>query len=458
MEYSAKLRLRRAIEVLELTNKLFPRCASLKYYPLVVAKSRGCRIVDSDGNEYIDFVSGAAVFNIGHLHEDIVKAIVEQLGKYMAYPLVYFYAEEPCLLARKLTEITPGSFQKKVLFGFSGSDAVDIALQVSMAYTGRDYVLAFRGSFHGSTYLSMSASGIFGETVRSTFKLSKNVLFAEYANPYRNPWGINGYENPVELSNRALDTVEKAFRSTGGNIAAVILEPVQGDGGIIVPPRYFVQELAKLTREYGALLVVDEVKTGMGRTGRWWAIEHFRVEPDLLVAGKALGGGMPISAVIGRSSVLDSVPPVGLMFTLAGHALSVASALATIEIIEKEKLVERASRLGEHLYRRLVEIGNSSRIVDDVRGLGLLIGLEVVENKSSKKPSKPLALKTVWRAWENGVILLTVGTHGNVIRVAPPLNIPEEDVEKALVALENSIRDVEEDKVPDDVLNYMTGW
>lgn len=458
MGIPTKLKLEKVLKVLELTSNVFPKCAFLKYYPFAISKGRGCRVVDLDGNEYIDFVSGACVFSIGHLHEKVVKAVEEQLGEYMAYPLVYFYEEKSCTLAEKLVEIAPGSFKKKVLFGFSGSDAVDLALMIARAATGRRYVVAFKGSFHGSTYLSMSASGIFSEEVRRKLMLAEQVVFAEYANPYRNPWGIDGYEDPVELSNRALDTVEEAVRSMQGDVAAIVFEPVQGDGGIVVPPKQFLEGLSRLAKEYGILLVADEVKTGMGRTGRWWAVEHFNVVPDVLVAGKALGGGMPISAVVGRADVLDALPPLGLSFTLAGHALSVIAALATIEVIEREKLVERAAWLGERLLKMLREVGEESSIVGDVRGLGMLIGLEVVEDKKAKKPSKQLALKAVWRAWEQGVILLTVGVYGNVIRVAPPLNIPVEDAAKAVEVLRGALRDAEEGRVPDEVLNYMIGW
>lgn len=457
-EIPVKLKLSKAMDVAKLSEEVFPRCAFLKYYPLVVARGKGSRIVDVDGNEYIDFVSGAAVFNIGHLHEDVVKAVLSQLERYMVYPLVYFYTEEPCLLAKKLVEITPGSFGKKVLFGFSGSDAMDLALMISRAYTRKRYIVTFKGSFHGSTYLSMSASGIYSEDVRRTFLLSGDVVFAEYPNPYRNPWDINGYENPVDISNLALESVERVVKSLNGDVAAVAFEPVQGDGGVVVPPEYFVRELFRLTREHGIVLLVDEVKTGIGRTGRWWAIQHFGVEPDIIVVGKAVGGGMPISAVIGRTEVLDSLPPVGLSFTLSGHALSVASALATLEIVERENLVGRARVLGEHISTRLLELAERCEVVGDVRGKGLLIGVEVVASKRQKTPSKPIALKIIWRAWERGVILMTVGVHGNVLRIAPPLNIPIEDVEKALEIIGTSIADVEEGKVPDQVIKYMTGW
>ncbi|MEM4854755.1 MAG: aspartate aminotransferase family protein [Thermosphaera sp.] len=454
-----KLNLEKSLRVIELDHEVFTKVASLKYYPLAVNSAKGSRLTDFDGNEYIDFVSGAAVFNIGHLHEDIVATIRKQLEKLIAYPQVYFYVEEPCALAKKLIEITPGSFKKKVIFGFSGSDAVDMALTIARAYTGRKHILSFTGSYHGATYFSMSVSGIWKEEVRRHFQLLKEVLFAVYPNPYRNPWGIDGYEDPKSLTNLALDSVEKLIKDVGGDVAAIIVEPIQADGGIVVPPDDFMRGLARLSYEYGSVLVVDEIKTGVGRTGRWWAVEHFGIEPDVIVAGKALGGGMPISAVVGRADIFDGIPVYGTMgFTLSGHSVSAVAALKTIEVIEKEKLIERANIVGNNIYRILVELKEKSNIVGDVRGKGMLIGVEIVRNKKDKTPDKPSAQKIVWRSWEKGVVLMTVGTHGNVLRIAPPLNIRNEEVEKAVQVIESSVSEVEKGMVADEVLKYMVGW
>ncbi|MEM2026120.1 MAG: aminotransferase class III-fold pyridoxal phosphate-dependent enzyme, partial [Desulfurococcaceae archaeon] len=196
-----KLKLSEAVKVVKLTENLFPKCAFLKYYPLVVTRALGSKLWDADGNEYVDFISGAAVFNIGHLHPDVVSSIEKQLKLYLAYPIVYFYNIGSCELAKKLIEITPGSSNKKVLFGFSGSDAMDMALMISRASTQRKYVVSFKGSFHGSTYLSMAASGIISDEHRELFQLPTDIIFADYPNPYRNPWNIDGYENPQDLSN-----------------------------------------------------------------------------------------------------------------------------------------------------------------------------------------------------------------------------------------------------------------
>jgi len=449
---------KRLLDIVERDKKVFPRGVSLKYCPLVVESARKWFIRDIEGREYIDFVSGAVVYPIGHLHEEVVGAIKSQLEKYMGYPIVYFYAREPLELAEKLINITPGNFEKKVFFGFSGSDAVEVSILVSRAAKRAKYIVSFYDSFHGSLYITFSASGIFSEEVKRAVLAFRDVILIPYPNPYRNPYGVDGYEKPVELSNIVLRELEKVFASRSAEISSVVLEPIQGDGGIVVPPEYFIRELRKLCSEYDVLLVDDEVKTGVGRTGKWWGIEHYSVTPDLLVAGKGLGSGMPISAVIGRADVMDSYPDGGIGYTLSGHTLSVVAAIATLRVIERENLVERARELGDYIVKRLREMSERFEIIGDVRGKGLLIGVDIVRDKIKKTPDKPLALKIVWRAWEKGLVLLTVGRYGNVVRIAPPLNTPREVVERALEIIEESVRDVLEGRVSDVVLTYMKGW
>ncbi|MCC6033991.1 MAG: aspartate aminotransferase family protein [Desulfurococcaceae archaeon] len=448
----------RILDVVERDKRVFPRGISLKYSPLVVESARKWFIRDIEGREFIDFVSGAVVYPIGHLHEDVVNAIKSQLEKYLGYPIVYFYAREPIDLAEKLINITPGNFEKKVFLGFSGSDAVEVAILVSRAAKRAKYVVSFYDSFHGSLYMTFSASGIFGEDVKRAVLASSDIILVPYPNPYRNPYGIDGYEKPVELSNIVLRELEKIFISRSAEISSILLEPIQGDGGIVIPPEYFIRELGKLCSEHGILLVDDEVKTGVGRTGKWWGIEHYGVIPDLLVTGKGLGSGMPISAVIGRADVMDSYPEGGLGYTLSGHTLSAIAALATLKVIERDNLIERARDLGSYIIKRLREMSEQFEIIGDVRGKGLLIGVEIVRDKVKKTPDKPRTLKILWRAWEKGLILLAVGKYGNVVRIAPPLNIPREVVDKALEIIEESIRDVLEGRVPDTVLTYMRGW
>ncbi|WP_461864153.1 aspartate aminotransferase family protein [Thermococcus sp.] len=451
-------KIERSLRIAELDETYLPRASGLKYYPLAVAKAKGSRVWDADGNEYIDFLTSAAVYNIGHGHPKVLRAINDQLTKFLNYTVAYFYEEPAVKLAEKLTKITPGEFEKKVTFGFSGSDSVDSSIKIARAYTKRRHILSFKGSYHGMTYGALSATGIIdAETKEAIFPIG-NVHFVEYPDPYRNPWGVGGYENPSELSNRALEEVERKVRELHGNVAGIIIEPIQGDAGVIIPPKEFIKGLRELTEEYGIVFIDEEVQTGMGRTGKWWGIEHFSAIPDVMVSAKALGGGMPISAVIGRAEIMDSVPVPLLVFTHLGHAVSASAAIATIEAIKEEKLVENAKKLGDFVMKRFREMQENYNIIGDVRGKGLLIGVDIVKDQKSKAPDKATALKISWRAWEKGLILITFGKYGNVLRIAPPLNISEEDLEEGLNIIEESIKDVLAGKVPDEVVNFMKGW
>ena len=239
------------------------------------------------------------------------------------------------------------------------------------------------------------------------------------------------------------------------NVATIVFEPIQGDGGVVIPPSDFLKGLRELADKYGVVLVADEIQTGMGRTGEWWVVEHYNVVPDLIVSGKALGGGMPISAVIGKSDIIDSPPTIGFLFS--GHTPCASAALATISVIEEE-LVERARVLGDYALKRLREIQEEYSIIGDVHGCGLMIGVEIVKNRETKEPDRTAALKICWRAWEKGLITMTFGKHGNVIRIAPPLNIPKTDLEKGLEIIEDSIKDTLHGLIPDKVVEYMRGW
>ncbi|AEC51583.1 pyridoxal phosphate-dependent aminotransferase [Pyrococcus sp. NA2] len=445
------------LKVVELDEKYLPRAIGFKYYPLVIERARGSRVWDKDGNEYIDFLTSAAVFNVGHAHPKVVEAIKEQVDKFLNYTIGYLYTEPPVKLAKLLTEITPGNFEKKVTFGFSGSDAVDSSIKASRAYTKKVHIISFRHSYHGMTYGALSVTGIVDENVKSVVQPMSNVHIVDYPDPYRNPWNIDGYENPSELANRALDEVEKKIKELNEDVAGIILEPIQGDAGVVIPPTEFMKGLKKLTEEYGIVFIDEEVQTGMGRTGKWWAIEHFDVVPDLLVSAKALGGGMPISAVVGRAEIMDSVPSPLFVFTHVGHAVNASAAIATINVIKEEKLVERARELGDYAIKRFRELQEEYPIIGDVRGRGLMIGVDIVK-EGTKDPDRELAQKICWRAWEKGLIIITFGKHGNVLRIAPPLTISKEDLDRGIEIIEEAIKDAINGKVPDEVIKFLRAW
>lgn len=447
-----------SLKIAELDEKYIPKASGLKYYPLAVARAEGSKVWDIDGNEYIDFLTSAAVYNIGHRHPKVVKAIKEQIDKVLNYTMAYLYEEPPVKLAKMLTEIAPGNFEKKVTFGFSGSDSVDSSIKAARAYTKKKHIISFLHSYHGMTYGALSATGIIKPEVKEVIHPIKEIHFIEYPDPYRNSWGIDGYENPMELTNVALDNVERKIKDLSGDIAGIIIEPIQGDAGVVVPPSEFVKELKKLTEEYGIVFIDEEVQTGMGRTGKWWAIEHFDVIPDILASAKALGGGMSISATIGRAEIMESVPVPLFVFTHLGHAVNSSAAIATIEAIKEERLIERAKKLGKYVIKRFEEMKEQYEIIGDVRGKGLLIGVDIVKDEKTREPDRTTALKICWRAWEKGLIVITFGKHGNVLRIAPPLNIPKEDLDKGLEIIEDAIKEVLSGKVPDEVVKFLRGW
>jgi len=444
------------LQIVEQEDKYIPKACALKYYPLVVDEASGSIVKDVDGNEFIDFLTSAAVYNIGHKHPKVVAAAKKQMDQVINYTMAYFYEKQPIDLAKRLVEITPGKFPKKVTFGFSGSDGVDSAIKASRAYAGRYTIMAFEHSYHGMTYGALSATGIVDINAKKRLG-TMEVKFVEFPDPYRNTFGIDGYEHPDELSRKALDAIDETISNLDEKPACIIVESIQGDAGVIIPPRAFLKGLKELVESYGILFVDEEVQVGMGRTGKLWAIEHFGVEPDLLVTAKALGGGFPISTVVGKAEVMDSVPQPLFVFTHIGHAVNASAALAAIDVVEEEKLPEQAMHKGKQIVEQFKEMSKRYPIIGDVRGMGLLVGVDIVR-PGTKEPDKDTAQKICWRAWEKGLILITFGKHGNVLRIAPPLNIPSDQLNKAMAIIDESISDVLQGKVSDDVLQFMRGW
>ena len=294
------------------------------------------------------------------------------------------------------------------------------------------------------TYGALSATGVVSSEVKRVIYPMKEIHFVEYPDPYRNSWGIDGYEDPVELSNVALDSVEKCIREFEGDVAAIITEPIQGDAGVIIPPQEFMRGLKKLTEKYGMLFIDEEVQTGMGRTGRWWAIEHFNVSPDILATAKALGGGMPISATVGRAEIMDSVPIPLFVFTHLGHAVNASAADATISVVKEEGLVGRSRMLGEYALKRFEEMKEKYHIIGDVRGKGMMIGVEFVRDRETKEPAKVERDKIMTKAFQRGLVLLGAGV--SALRLAPPLILTREQADIGLNLFEDALNEVERGK------------
>ena len=412
----------------------------VRWYPLVVKEGRGATIIDVDGNEYIDFNSGLAVMNVGQCHPKVVEAIKKQAEKLLHYSLTDFLYEEAVRLAKKLCEIAPGSFEKKVFFCNSGAETVEGALKVARGHFkgSRTYALAYSGSFHGRTLgaLSLTASK---PVQRKWFSpLLPGVEHIPYPYCYRCPWK---QEYP-DCGLWCIDFIEKWYLEKyvpPDEVAAIIFEPISGEGGYIVPPKEYWPEIRKLADEHGFLMISDEVQAGMGRTGKWWAIEHWGVAPDLILSAKALGGGLPLGAIIGRADVMD-LPRGSHASTFGGNPVACSAALAVISAIEEENLLEAARRKGEYVVKRLREMEEKYEIIGDIRGKGLMIGVELVKSRETKEPAVEETKQILQNSFKKGLLLISAGI--STLRIAPPLVISEEELDKGLSIVEEEIRKV----------------
>jgi 4-aminobutyrate aminotransferase / (S)-3-amino-2-methylpropionate transaminase / 5-aminovalerate transaminase len=392
---------------------------------LVVDRADGARIWDADGREYLDFGGGIACQNLGHRPDRVVRAIHEQADRFLHQCFMVGVYEPYVEVCRRLNELWPGTAETKSLLVNSGAEAVENAVKIARAATGRPAVVVFDRAFHGRTTLTMAM------TSKLVYKqgfgpLAPEVYRAPAPYPYR---GVS--------CEHAVHGLELLFKQDvdPASVACLVLEPVQGEGGFIPMPPEFVRALRRLCDEHGILYVDDEVQSGCGRTGTVWAIERLGIEPDLLVSGKSLGGGLPLAAVTGRADLMDAVHPGGLGGTFGGNPLACAAAAAVLEEVAAPGFRERAEHVAELMRRRLEEIAARHRLVGEVRGLGAMLALELREQ------SPAAAAATTAAAFERGLIVLSCGLHGNVIRLLPPLTATDEELERGLVILEEALGD-----------------
>jgi len=450
------MKLEKSLEIVERDRRVISQASRIAYYPLVVDRASGSKLWDVDGNEYIDFLSGAAVNNVGHCHPRVVEAIREQAGRLIHNTLGYTYYEVAVELAERLVKLTPGGFRKRVSFSLSGSDANDGAIKLARASTGRSKVVSFLGSYHGTTYGALTLSAITPRMRRRLGPLLPGIYHVPYPDCYRCYFALTYPEcglHCLEHIELMLDMVLPP-----DEVAAFILEPIQGDAGIVIPPDEFWPRLKRLCEEHGILFIDEEVQTGFARTGRMFAIEHWGVDPDALIVAKPIAAGLPMAAIIARAELMERWVAPAHLFTTEANPVACAAALAVLDIIEGENLPERAERLGEKALRRLREMMESYELIGDVRGRGLLIGVDLVRSRETREPARAEAMKVCWRAWERGLVMISFGRFGNVLRIAPPLTITEEELMEGLDIVEASIRDVSEGRVPDSVLEKMVAW
>ncbi len=407
--------------------------------PVFVREARGALVTDVDGNTFIDFAGGIGATNVGHLDPRVVGAIKEQ-AETLVHTAFQAAPYKPFVeLAEKLNALVPGRFEKKTIFANSGSEAVENAVKISRAHTGRGALLAFGNGLHGRTLLGMTLTSKTGPFKEGFGPFAPEVYRVPAPYPYRCP---AGKDCSGGCRGDCFGFVEEALEGEVGAeaLAAVILEPVSGEGGFIPFPDFYLRRLRELCDEHGILLIADEIQTGFGRTGKMFAIEHSGVAPDLLTASKSLAGGMPLSAVIGRAEVMDSVEPGGLGGTFGGNPVACAAALAVLKVFEEDDLLSRAGMIGERVMGAIREMQEKyPDFIGDVRGRGPMAAMELVKDPKSRAPDKERAALVAETALQKGLMLLTAGQHANVIRTLMPLSITDDELDEGLCILDRAV-------------------
>ena len=396
-------------------------------HPIFAERARNSMVVDVEGREFIDFAGGIAVLNTGHLHPKILKAVEEQLHK-LTHTCFQVLAYEPYVeLCEKINARVPGDFAKKTLLVTTGSEAVENAVKIARAATGRAGVIAFTGAYHGRTMMTLGLTGKVAPYSAGMGLMPGGIFRALY------PCELHG----VSVDD-AIESIERIFKNDAEprDIAAIIIEPVQGEGGFNVAPKDFMARLRALCDQHGIVLIADEVQTGAGRTGTFFAMEQMGVVADLTTFAKSVGGGFPIAGVCGRAELMDAIAPGGLGGTYAGNPLSCAAALAVMEVFEEERLVERSQVVGQKLVDGLKAIQSRHRQIAEVRGLGAMVAIELFEDAERTRPAAELTGKIVALARDKGLILLSCGTYYNVLRVLVPLTVEDEVLERGLAIID----------------------
>ena len=411
-------------------------------YPLVAKRGRGIRVEDVDGNEFLDFSAGIAVTSTGHCHPDVVAAIQKQAAELIHISGTDFYNEPLTDLAKRLSAVAPMRGPHKFFYGNSGAEAVECALKLARYHTGRQNVIAFLGAFHGRTMGALSLTASKPQQKRRFGPMLPGVTHIRYPYAYRGCSG--GAQAEVAFSLGCARYIEEKLFKTilpPEEVAAIFVEPIQGEGGYVVAPDNFLRELRAICNRHGILLVVDEVQSGAGRTGKWWAIEHSGVEPDIVCMAKGIASGMPLGICMSRAEIMDWAPGSHAS-TFGGNPISLAAALATMDVLEREGIAN-AARVGEFMLERLRGWKESHPLVGDVRGRGLMIGIELVKDKATREPAT--ALRNRWEtiAFEKGLMVLGCGETS--LRLCPPLIVSEQEATVALDILEESLAQVEKE-------------
>jgi len=426
-------------EVVETYKKhVITNCVS-KLEPVVVSRASGATITDTEGKEYVDCFSGISVVNTGHSNPKVIEAAKKQLDNYTHACAYVYYSEPVAKLAEKLARIAPSGLQK-TFFSNSGAEAVECGLKLARKFTKKHEIIALMRSFHGRTLGTLSVTGQAGRRSYSMGPYLGSIAFAPTPYCYRCPLGLEFPKCGIECAKMIEDVVRYA---TSGDVAAFIAEPILGEGGIIVPPEDYFKEAKKILDKYGILFIADEVQTCFARTGKLFGIEHYNVIPDIMCFAKAIANGLPLGACTARTDIADSFQPGDHLSTFGGNPVCCAAALANIEFIQEEDLPKRATESGRYVMHRLEELKSKHKLIGDVRGKGLMIGLELVKNRESKDPASSETAKVRALCRDKGVLIGSGGVLGNVLRIQPPLVISQSQLDIAIDAVDQSLKEVE---------------
>ena len=426
-------------ELLDLRNRNVPQ-GPFNVHPAFVQEAQGAVVWDVEGREYIDFTGGIGVLNVGHRHPKVVEAVKDQADKFIHTCFHVTMYDNYVTLAGKLNELAPGDFPKMTMFANSGAEAVENAVKVARYATNRPAIICFENAFHGRTLLTMTLTSKIKPYKLGFGPFAPEVYRMPFAYCYRCPFGLKYPGCDVVCA----DYLEDFFISNvaAESTAAVIAEPIQGEGGFVTPPPEYFPKLQKICKKYDIALIIDEVQSGSGRTGKFFAIEHWGVEPDIITLAKSMAGGMPLSAVTGREEMMNKPHVGGLGGTYAGNPVCCRAALAVMEILLGDGLMEKGARLGETLLTRFKALQDKYEMVGDVRGKGPMLGMELVRDRETKEPATEETKKLVQLCFEKGLLLISCGNFGNVVRTLMPFVITDEQLERGLTILEEGLSEL----------------
>lgn len=416
-------------------GEYFAKSGRIKYYPLAIDYGYGATLVDVDGKEYIDLLSSASSQNVGHAPKKVTDAIQKQAEKFVHYTPAYMYHEPLVRLSKKICDIAPGDYEKRVTFGLTGSDANDGIIKFARAYTGRPYIISFTNAYHGSTFGALSMSAISLNMRKHYGPLLNGFYHIPFPDQYR---GMFEQTQPNTVE-EYLAPLKEMFAKyvPADEVACIVVETIQGDGGLLEPVPGYFEALQEICHQHGILIAVDDIQQGLGRTGKWSSVEHYNFTPDLITFGKSLAGGLPMSAVVGRKEIMECLEAPAHLYTTGANPVSCEAALATLEMIEEDDLLNAATEKGRYVRQRMDQWLTRYENVGDVRGVGLSIGIDIVSNRESKTRYPEAALKICNYCFEHGVVIIAVA--GNVLRFQPPLVITYEQLDQALLILEAAL-------------------